>query len=193
MPAARLLEIAKYCDRILRTTEIKDYDGAHNGLQVENSGMITRIAAAVDASPATVRLAAEIRANLLIVHHGLFWSARHPWTRSNYRLFRALLDNDLAVYSSHLPLDVHPELGNNARLCEALGLRNLQPFFTGSRHANGQPLGFRAQASLSRDEIKRRLKLILGSAPLVIPGGPETCRRVGVVTGGAGSELEKAA
>src|SRR5687768_17105506 len=121
MAAARLVEIVKYCDRILRTCEVKDYDGALNGLQVENSGNVTRIAAAVDATPKTVQLAVEARANLLIVHHGLFWSARQPWTAQNHKLMRALIRGDLAVYSSHLPLDTHPLLGNNARLCKSLG------------------------------------------------------------------------
>src|SRR5207249_500978 len=129
MAKESLFEIVRYCDRTLRTEQIKDYEGAVNGLQVENSGAVTRIAATVDASAATIRLAIEARADLLLVHHGLFWSARQPWTGANYQVFRLLLENNLAVYSSHLPLDVHPSLGNNARLCAALGLRNLRPFF----------------------------------------------------------------
>src|SRR5881628_4227299 len=101
MPAARLVEIVKYCDRILRTSEIKDHDGAFNGLQAENSGTVTRIAAAVDATPKTVQLAVQARANLLIVHHGLFWSSRQPWTGSNHSLMRTLVRGNLAIYSSH--------------------------------------------------------------------------------------------
>src|SRR5256714_794730 len=103
MKKTRLLEIARYCDRALRIDKIHDYDGAVNGLQVENDGAVTRIAATVDASPATVRMAVESGADLLIVHHGLFWSIRQPWTGTNYRLLRLLLENNLAVYSSHLP------------------------------------------------------------------------------------------
>jgi len=79
-----------------------------NGLQVENSGSVTRIAATVDASLATVKLAIAAKADLLIVHHGLFWSPRQPWTGKNYELFRLLVENNLAVYSSHLPLDANP-------------------------------------------------------------------------------------
>ena len=63
------------------------------------------------------------------MHHGLFWSPRQPWTGKNYELIRLLVENNLAVYSSHLPLDAHPKLGNNAQLCAALGLKNLKPFF----------------------------------------------------------------
>src|SRR6185312_14824343 len=122
MAKASLAKIVAYCDRELRTVEVKDWDGAVNGLQVANNGRVTRIAATVDASLATVRLAVAAKADLLIVHHGLFWSPTHPWTGKRYELLRLLLDNDLAVYSSHLPLDVHPRLGNNAQLCAALGL-----------------------------------------------------------------------
>jgi dinuclear metal center YbgI/SA1388 family protein len=189
MPAARLVEIVKYCDRVLRTAEIRDYDGALNGLQVENSGSVTRIAACVDATPTTVGLAVRARANLMIVHHGLFWSPRQPWTGSHYKLIRALVKSDIAVYSSHLPLDAHPVFGNNARLCKALGLRNLRPFFIEKE----QPLGFRVQTSLERDELRRRLANVLRNEPLLIPGGPKICRAIGVVTGGAGGEVKKAA
>jgi putative NIF3 family GTP cyclohydrolase 1 type 2 len=102
---------------------------------------------------------------------------------------RALVRGNLAVYSSHLPLDAHPVLGNNARLCKALGFRNLRPFFI----EKDQALGFRAQSTIDRDELRRRLANVLRAEPLVIPGGPKTCRAIGVVTGGAGGELKKAA
>src|ERR1041385_9234449 len=124
MPAVSLKKIVAHCDTLLRTREINDYDGAVNGLQVENRGDVSRIAATVDASVTTVQMAIDMRANLLLVHHGLFWSKRQPWTGVHYELLRLLLDNDVAVYSSHLPLDMHPTLGNNAQLCAALGLRN---------------------------------------------------------------------
>src|SRR5262245_42663952 len=113
MPTVSLAKIVRYCDRTLRTARVKDYDGACNGLQVENRGAVTRIAAAVDASLATVRLAIAAQADLLVVHHGLFWNTRQPWTGPNYALQRLLLGHNLAVYSSHLPLDAHPKLGNN--------------------------------------------------------------------------------
>jgi dinuclear metal center YbgI/SA1388 family protein len=205
MPKASLADLVAYCDRNLRTAEIGDYDGAANGLQVENSGAVTRIAAAVDASLATVKLAIAAKADLLIVHHGLFWSSRQPWTGKNYELFRQLADNNLAVYSSHLPLDAHPRLGNNAQLCAALGLKNLKPFFASHGHAigfkrlqpffesHGQKIGFQTQTRVARTELTARLSLATGAEPLVIGGGPATCRRIGVVTGGAGDELKQAA
>src|SRR5437868_11593111 len=129
MVRASLKEIVRYCDRILRTQTINDYDGAMNGLQVENDGTVRRIAAAVDGTVATVRLAIKERADLLIVHHGLFWNPTHPWTGKKYELIRLLLGHNISIYSSHLPLDAHRTLGNNAQLCRKLGLRNLQPFF----------------------------------------------------------------
>ena len=189
MANASLSDIVRYCDRTLRTAEFPDYDGAVNGLQMENAGSVTRIAAAVDASLATIRLAIAVRADLLLVHHGLFWSRRHPWTGTNYELLRLLLENNLAVYSSHLPLDAHPRLGNNAQLCASLGLKKPVPFFP----HKGEPIGLRAAARLPLDELAVRLARAIGGAPKVIPGGPRVCQRIGVVTGGAGGELKQAA
>jgi dinuclear metal center YbgI/SA1388 family protein len=189
MSKASLAAIVKHCDTLLGTSEITDYEGAANGLQMENRGNVTRIAATVDASLATVQLAAKAGADLLIVHHGLFWSPAQPWTGKKYELLRALLDHDIAVYSSHLPLDLHPKLGNNAQLCAALGLKKLQPFF----ESQGQPIGFKSEAKTSLVEIAKQLQRATGATPRVIPAGPAICRRIGVVTGGAGGDLKIAA
>jgi dinuclear metal center YbgI/SA1388 family protein len=198
MAKASLAAVVRFCDRTLRTSEVKDYDGAANGLQVENRGAVARIAAAVDASLATVRLAIDAKADLLIVHHGLFWGPAQPWTGKRYELLQLLLDHNLAVYSSHLPLDAHPRLGNNARLCAALEFKKLRPFF----FSHGLFLGFQTRAKIARMELAGRLAKAI-SAPtdvggyggriLVIPGGSDVCRRIGVVTGGAGGDLKKAA
>jgi dinuclear metal center YbgI/SA1388 family protein len=189
MPKASLKAIVQYCDRLLNTSEFEDYPGAANGLQVENRGTVSRIAATVDASLATVKLAIAAKADLLIVHHGLFWSPAHPWTGKKYELLQLLIENDLAVYSSHLPLDAHPKLGNNAQLCAALGLKRLQPFFL----SHGQAIGFKARQRISRTELTTRLQRVLGTKPLLIPGGNEQCECIGVVTGGAGDALKQAA
>jgi dinuclear metal center YbgI/SA1388 family protein len=189
MAKVSLSTLVRYCDRLLCTDEIKDYDGAANGLQVENDGDVTRIAATVDASLATVKLAIDAHADLLLVHHGLFWSATHPWTGRRYELMRLLVENNLAVYSSHLPLDAHPRLGNNIQLCRALGLKNLKPFF----FEKGLSLGYKNAGNLSLAALVERLARLVGRQPTVLPGGPETCRRIGVVTGGAGSHLKLAA
>ena len=189
MPKVSLATLVKHCDRILRTSEIGDYPGAVNGLQMENSGAVTRIAAAVDASLATIKLAIADRANLLIVHHGLFWSPSHPWTGKKYELLRLLVENDLAVYSSHLPLDLHPQLGNNARLATALGLPKPEPFF----HSHGQKIGLLSRHRISRTALAEKLARATGTQPRRLPGGGELCTRIGIVTGGAGGELKQAA
>lgn len=189
MATASLQALVRASNLLLHTSETGDYDGAANGLQVQNRGRVTRIAAAVDASLATIKLAAREKADLLIVHHGLFWSPSHPWIGRRYELLRLLLDNDLAVYSSHLPLDAHPRLGNNAQLCAALGLSKLRPFF----FSHGQKIGFSSRTKVTRRELSLRIAKVTGSEPRVIPGGPEVCRRIGVVTGGAGGELGEAA
>ena len=189
MPKTSLASLVSHADKILNTAGIGDYSGAVNGLQVENSGGVSRIAAAVDASLATVRLAIKARADLMIVHHGLFWSPSHPWTGKKFELMRLLIENNIAIYSSHLPLDAHPKLGNNAQLCAALGFKKLQPFFA----SHGQPIGFKASVSISRDDLAMRLARVVGNKPLVIPGGNALCHRIGVVTGGAGGDLKMAA
>lgn len=187
----QLAELVAHCDRILRTTEVGDYPGASNGLQVANRGTVTRVAAAVDGSLATVRLAIAARADLLLVHHGLFWGASHPWTGRRYELLRLLIENNLAVYSSHLPLDLHPRLGNNARLAAALGLRRPDPFF--ASHGQDIGLAYRLARPMERAELVRRLAAATGAEPRLLPGGPDRCQRIGIVTGGAGAELARAA
>ena len=189
MPSASLQRVTRHCDQLLNTAAVPDYDGAVNGLQIEREGPIKRIAAAVDASPATVEMAVQARADLLVVHHGLFWSRRHPWTRTNYQLIRLLIDNNLAIYSSHLPLDVHPKLGNNAQLCRKLGFKQCKPFLP----LRGIPVGLK---TLDQIPLKRLTALVgqtVGGPVHVIAAGPRTCRRIGVVTGGAGGELATAA
>jgi dinuclear metal center YbgI/SA1388 family protein len=143
----------------------------------------------VDGTLATVRLAARAGADLLIVHHGLFWNPSHPWTGPRYQLLRALLDHDLAVYSAHLPLDAQPQLGNNVLLARSLGLRRLRPFF----EEKGRPIGYRGELAMGRDALAGLLADVLETPPRLLPGGPRECRRIGIVTGGAGSQLARAA
>ncbi|MGZ4961722.1 MAG: Nif3-like dinuclear metal center hexameric protein [Limisphaerales bacterium] len=189
MQKADLFKIVEHCDKTFRAETFTDYDGAVNGLQVENSGVVTRVAATVDASLATVRMAVEAGADLLIVHHGLFWSPTVPWTGRRYELLDLLISNNVAVYSMHLPLDAHRTLGNNALLCSALAFKNLKPFF----FEKEQFLGYRTNTKISRAELAKRLTRTLGHSPTILPGGSESCQRIGVVTGGAGSQLKKAA
>jgi dinuclear metal center YbgI/SA1388 family protein len=189
MAESSLQKIVAYADRLLKIAEFTDYPGAVNGLQVQNSGRITKIAAAVDASLTTIRMAIEEGANLLVVHHGLFWSPSHPWTDRRYELIRTLIEADVAVYSSHLPLDAHPALGNNILLARALGIREVKPFF----FEKGRHLGVRGNLKIGRAELQHRLEKATGAKAKLLPGGSEKSQRIGIVTGGAGAEMKIAA
>ena len=189
MSSVSLSKLVDYSDRLLRTSEIEDYKGAVNGLQVENRGDITMIAAVVDASLQTVRMAVEAGADLMIAHHGLFWGSTVPWTGRKYELLNALVENNLAVYSSHLPLDSHPVYGNNAGLAHALGLRMPKTFFP----YKGSDVGLEFSTKIQRDALVVKLSKAVGATPVLIPGGPSVCRKIGIVTGGAGGEIAEAA
>src|SRR5215208_5883983 len=121
-PHASLDDIARHLDALLRTAEVPDYPGAMNGVQVEHTGPVTRCAAAVDASLQTIDAAIADGANLLVVHHGLFWGGAQPIRGRVFERVRRLLAHDVAVYASHLPLDLHPTMGNNTLLARELGL-----------------------------------------------------------------------
>jgi dinuclear metal center YbgI/SA1388 family protein len=189
MKPIHLSRIVAYTDRLLRTSTFTDWPGAANGLQVENNGRVNRLAAAVDASWTTVRMAAEAKADLLMVHHGLFWSPSHPWTGKRRNLIQVLLEHNLAVYSSHLPLDAHPKYGNNTLLCRALGFKVHRDFLV----EKGHPLGVSVRTSMTRTDLVRRLQRAVGHRPLVIPFGPSMCRSIGILTGGAGDQLRRVA
>lgn len=189
MAAVRLDELTAYCDRLLRLEGCQDWPAAANGLQVANRGRVRRLAAAVDATHTTIQMAVEAGADLLLVHHGLFWNGSFPWTGRRYSLLRLLLDHDLAVYSSHLPLDAHPRYGNNVQLARALGFSRTEPFF----FSRGVHLGRRIATRIARDRLVARLEAAVGGPVHLLPGGPATCRRIGIVSGAAGEDLGQAA
>ncbi|HAV64653.1 MAG TPA: Nif3-like dinuclear metal center hexameric protein [Verrucomicrobiales bacterium] len=190
MKAASLTHLVNHANRMLEIDAFEDYPGAVNGLQVENSGKVVRIAAAVDASLATIQRAAAVSASLLVVHHGLFWSPAVPWTGTKYQLIRRLLEGDIAVYSVHLPLDAHPRLGNNALLARALKLSRPQPFLP----MKGRDIGIRGRLGISRSALLERLRMAVGGGAVkLLACGPERISSVGIVTGGAGGELKEAA
>jgi len=184
-----LAEITKYTDEYLRIREIGDWENALNGLQVENSGRVTKIGAAVDASTRTLQKAARKQVDLLFVHHGLFWPGLKPVTGALYRQLQFAFDNDIALYSAHLPLDLHSKIGNNAQLAAALGLRSTSPFF----EEKGQLIGVKARVSISCEVLTRKLEKSLGGKVKAFKFGPKTTRTVGIVTGGAGGEIYRVA
>lgn len=121
-------ELARYADGLLETASTPDYASAVNGLQLENRAEVRGIAAAVDFSTRAIDGAIKAKANLLVVHHGMFWDGLSPMTGAFYRRLRLLIENDIAVYSSHLPLDRHLSLGNNVLLAKELELEPKESF-----------------------------------------------------------------
>lgn len=183
-----LQEVVKVADGWLRIREIVDYPQAQNGLQLENSGRVRRLVAAVDACEAVMQIAASQEGTLLLVHHGLFWNPS-VWTGPTYRKLRVAFAADLAVYSAHLPLDVHPEFGNNILLAKQLGLSAIEPVLD----FKGMPIGLLGLTEVSREVFADALTTATGARAHVCAGGPSTVRRVVVVTGGAGSEVARVA
>jgi dinuclear metal center YbgI/SA1388 family protein len=173
----------------LRIREVGDWDNALNGLQIENSGQVTRLGAAVDVSTRVLTEAARRNVDLLIVHHGLFWPGLQPVKNALRRQLQLAFENNIALCSVHLPLDIHSKVGNNAQLVAALGLKSAQPFL----EERGQPVGLKARASMPRNELIRKLRKALGGPVKVFSFGPSQTRTIGVVTGGAGSEIYRVA
>jgi dinuclear metal center YbgI/SA1388 family protein len=184
-----LSDIVTYTDDFLRIREVGDWDNAFNGLQIENSGQVTRLGAAVDVSTRVLAEAAKKNVDLLIVHHGLFWPGLQPVKNAFRRQLQLAFENDIALYSAHLPLDIHSKVGNNAELVAALGLKSAQPLL----EEKGQPVGLKARASMPRNELIRKLRKALGGPVKVFNFGPKQTRTIGVVTGAAGSEIYRVA
>lgn len=186
---ASLAEIVRYTDKFLRTREVGDWENALNGLQIENSGQVTKMGAAVDASTRTLSEAAKQDVDLLIVHHGLFWSGLKPVRGILRRQLEIAFKNDIALYSAHLPLDLHPRVGNNAQLARALELRSTTPFF----EEKGELIGLKSDGSIPREQLLRKLAKVLGSEVKAFTFGPTRTKTIGIVTGGAGGEINRVA
>src|SRR4029077_7302165 len=186
---ASLSDIVSYTDDFLRISDVGDWDNALNGLQIENSGRVTRIGAAVDVSTRVLTEAQKRDIDLLIVHHGLFWPGLQPIRGPLRRQLRLAFENDVALYSAHLPLDIHPKVGNNAQLAPALGLKSAQPFL----EEKGQPVGLKIRASVPRSELVRKLQKALNGPMNVFGFGTKQPRAIGIVTGAAGSEIYRVA
>ncbi len=179
-----LTPLVDWLDRTLNTANIEDYPNALNGLQLENSGRVTRVAAAVDAAETVIEQALASGADLLIVHHGLFWGGNRPVTGAMYRKLKSALAADLAIYSSHLPLDAHSKLGNNALLSAAVGLKSTKSF---------AKFGIGGSVNTTLQTLVDRLETVVRGPVHVAPGGPERIRRIAVVSGAGGTLVEQAA
>src|SRR6266851_10527823 len=177
---ASLSDIVSYTNDFLRIREVGDWDNALNGLQIENSGRVTKIGAAVDVSTRVLEAAAKQDVDLLIVHHGLFWPGLQPVTGILRRQLNVAFETNIALYSAHLPLDLHPQVGNNAQLAAGLGLKSNQPFF----EEKGQLIGVKARVSLPCDELDRKLQKALSDPVKAFMFGPKKTGTIGVITGG---------
>ena len=124
-----LREVTAYLEDLLHVAETPDYPQAVNGLQLANDGSVRKVGAAVDACFPVIRAAVEAEVDLLMVHHGLFWSGVQRIDGAYYEKLKLAMEHGLAIYSVHIPLDVHEIYGNNVLLAQALGLTDTMPFF----------------------------------------------------------------
>ena len=184
-----LTTIAHHLDELLATDAIPDYSSALNGIQLTHRGPVRRVAASVDISRRVIEEAIRADANLLIVHHGMFWSGAQRIVGPVYDRLRLLVDNDIAVYSSHLPLDRHETLGNNVLLARALGLSPNGGFAS----YKGFDIGVRGECNVDTSALLQRADAFArahgGAArSSLIPKAHQTARW-GMCTGaGASSE-----
>jgi dinuclear metal center YbgI/SA1388 family protein len=180
-------EIAAYLDSFLDTGSTPDYPSALNGLQLENQSEIRGIAAAVDFSNRAIDGAVDSGANLLIVHHGMFWGGLGAVTGPTYHKLRKLLQHDISVYSSHLPLDRHPVVGNNVLLAGVLGLESSAPF---ARFENVH-IGVRGECDIDTHTIIGRADEFArkhgGSVRASLTPAARRTRRWAICTGGGAS------
>ncbi len=174
------------------TLDIHGYpDPSLNGLQIEGAEEITKVAVAVDASLSTFEQAAEIGADLLFVHHGLFWGQPEPVAGMLGRRVRFLLERNINLYAAHIPLDAHRELGNNWGLGAILGMADLEPFGTWQGHAIGVKGTFPNPISLR--DLADTVEKQLGESVLVHAGGRMEIHSLGIISGAAARDVSTAA
>lgn len=183
-------ELVKYLDDLLRIKAIED--SSNNGLQVEGAAQVRRLAFAVDASLAAFEGARAAGAQMLVVHHGLFWGQPLMVTGTHRRRLGMLIDAEISLYAAHLPLDFHPELGNNVTLARWLGLAGVEPF----GDYKGQPAGYagRLPEALTVDDLAARVEAALGEpVSKVWAFGRPTVETMGIISGGAARFVDQAA
>lgn len=192
-------ELARICDQILQTKKFRDYPGARNGLQVGHGRPVKKIGWAVDADLDSIRRAGRKKVGFLVVHHGIFWGDSPLDRKIRAGRIREAKRLGVAIYSSHLPLDAHPEIGNSIGLLRFLDLDRgkRKPFGL----AMGRAIGWKVEGGKWRRKDLVRRAVSLGSDHAkrvglaghvkVIEGGPKLCRKIGLVTGGFG-DLDQA-
>jgi dinuclear metal center YbgI/SA1388 family protein len=183
-------EIVGFLDELLGASDWPDY--GPNGLQVPGAEEVSVVATGVSAHAELFELAAAEGAQLVVCHHGIFWKWQPPLVTKQLKArLKLLFDRDISLAAYHLPLDAHPEVGNNALICGALGLERAEPF---GEH-EGRPIGFvgRSADGVPIGELLERCETAFGRQPFAWTSGPDTVRSVGVISGGAASSLPEAA
>jgi dinuclear metal center YbgI/SA1388 family protein len=182
-------DIVRFLDERLDIRRIKDR--SNNGLQVAGKSEVNRITVAADAAMAVYKRAAAENCDMLIVHHGLIWGGIQYVTHRNREHLKFLLEHEINLYAAHLPLDMHPEIGNNAILSSILGLDEKLPF----GNYNGEDIGFSGtlRKPLSTEEIAGMFSKQIGGTPEILGFGPAENRTVAIISGGGGSVLKEAA
>lgn len=182
-------ELVRWLDDFLEIDAFPD--PSLNGLQVEGRAEVDEVVVAVDASLSTFEQAAELGADMLIVHHGLFWGGAEPIRGMLARRVRFLLEHDVSLYAAHIPLDAHREVGNNWGLARRLGLADLEPFGSWKGHPIGVKGIFPNPTSLH--DLADGIEKELGESVLVHAGGPSEVGTLGIMTGAAARDVATAA
>jgi len=185
---ASLADLVRYCDQRTRLTAFKDAPGAFNGLQVANNGTVTKIGAAVDAGLVPFQLAVAADVDFLIVHHGIYWDMPRPLIGPAFARMATLMHGNCALYSNHLPLDGHPEIGNNALLAKQLGLKPTKPFLV----RDGEAIGWIAETRLERAALRAKLEKRYGRV-IAIEFGRSKLRGVAFCSGSGNSAIPELA
>ena len=183
---ASLQKIAAFCDKRTRRHEIRDFKGACNGLQFENTGEIQKVGASVDAGLIPFQKAVDRKVDLLIVHHGMYWSPLQPITGVKFQKVNTLLNGGLAVYSSHLPLDCHSEIGNNALLAKEIGLQPTGTFLD----YEGTDIGLITEG-ISRLDLIEKLQKTFDDKVQSIEFGSEKPNKIAILTGSGSSAVSE--
>lgn len=184
-----LQELLCYLNELLLRPEITDH--CPNGLQVEGSGKIKKIATGVSASLSTIEAAIEADAQALVVHHGMFWKGdSYVVNGAKKKKLLQLLESGMSLLAYHLPLDAHEEYGNNWRAAKEMGWKDLEPF----GYFNGVPIGVKGRVKpVTREEFQKQVEGYYGHSANAALGGKEQVATVGLVSGGAYRTLEEAA
>ena len=182
-----LQDLVAHCDSRTKRSTFKDSPGAFNGLQLSNNGKVSKIGAAVDAGVIPFKKAVEENVDFLIVHHGMFWDMPRPITGPVYDRLFTLIAGNCALYSSHLPLDAHTEIGNNALLSKQLGLKPSRGFIPNE----GGDIGLIVTNSLTRTELKAKLHANYSKVIAIEYGSPSP-KEIALCSGSGSSALPQA-